>query len=474
MKARLIPSALIMSLFLGVSVMAEQPSQDEHQKKLEELKKSTDLANALAAAAEAKKKQLEAEKQLADVAKRPTSEQAEAAEQIAKAKTAKDLADADKAEADARKAASDAELAAFKAALGAVPDSGISGTVTTAEKAGELEAALLAMKAVKAAAQKVAARVPGGAGSAVVVMTPGETPTFQNLMAYDAQVAIIHSVLDDAKAAGTKFTGALEAVPVLGAAGVALESVTKLLSFFRSDINVKGIDVSIDDRAGVQEVANALAVRKLNVTLPTVYNPAALQAKAAFVIADAATLSSKRNELAPFIRAAAAKADELTKSLATAGESKPIVEKSLADVTALLASLKSASALVDAWFTGLSAADAKGVTAVVNVTREKVVAEALQKGALLLLVKVEKAGGAIVTKKNLWTFFGEMPIHHMGGAALSFTAIGGSDGLVKAAGVVPIHGGFVKAGNVAALLNGDEEQRINGEEEQKTAPQQEE
>jgi hypothetical protein len=335
-----------------------------------------------------------------------------------------------------------------------------TGTVTTGDKSGDLEAALLAMKAVKAAASQVASRVPGRAETAVLVMTPAEAPTFHNLMAYDALLAVVKATLDSAIEAGRAFTGerAAPAVKSLEAAGVALESVNKLLSLFRTDIAIQGIEVSLDDRVGVQEVANALVVKKYKVTLPTVYNRAALQTKAQFVIADAIELSQKRAILAPLIIAVGARADELAASLAseTNAEKKRTMEQSRAEATALLSSLKSASALVDGWYTALSAVDGKGVAAVVNVTREKAIADALQGGALLLLVKVEKAGGALMTKKNLWTFFGEMPIYHMGGAAVSFTAIGGADGLVKAAGVVPIHGGFVKAGKVAAQLAADE------------------
>jgi hypothetical protein len=437
--------------------MADQTPAEEHQKKLDAAKRETELATAAAAAAEAKKKEIDAKKALAAAERTPSPEETRSVEQSTRAKSAKEVADAEKAEADARKAASEADLAAVKAAIGDVPSSGITGTVTPGEKAGDIEAALLAMKAVRSAAAKVAMKIPGQADTHVVMMTPSEMPTFQNLMAYDAQLAIINATLDAAiKAGGDLFGpgGDEEAVPALGAAGLALDGVSKLLSFFRSDITIKGVELTIDDRVGLQEVANALAAKQFRVTVPAIYNRGGMTSKAAFVIMDGTALSTKRAQLAPLIVAATRKVEELTTSLAaaTTAPAKTAIEKSLIDMTALLTSLKNASTMVDGWYTGLSATDAKGVAAVVNVAKEKAIADSLGQGALLLLVKVEKAGGAFVTKKNLWTFFGTMPIYHMGGAALSFTLVGGSDGAVKAAGVFPIHGGFIKAGGVAAEL----------------------
>ena len=435
--------------------MADQTGTQDSQKKLDDLKRTTELANAEAAAAEAKKKQLDAQKALDDATKTPTAEQVAAAEQSAKAKSAKEVADAEKAAADARKAASEADLAAVKAAIGEVPSSGITGAVTAGEKAGDLEAALLAMKAVRLAGVEVARRIGVTKETPIIIMTPAETPTFQNVMAYNAQIAIIKATLDDAIKAGTALSkDTTEAVPLIGAAGLALDGISKLLSFFRTDVSLKGIDVTIEDRVGLQEVANALTKAGFKVTAPMIYNFSALTSNAAFVIKDGTELSAKRALLAPLVASASRKVDELTNSLAAATDPtiKAQIAKALAEVTALFTSLKNASALVDAWYTGLSAPDGKGVAAVVNVAKEKAIADTLQAGGLLLLIKVEKAGGAFMTKKNLWTFFGEMPIYHMGGAAISFTAVTGADGLVKAAGVVPIHGGFIKAGGVAAAL----------------------
>ena len=58
-----------------------------------------------------------------------------------------------------------------------------------------------------------------------------------------------------------------------------------------------------------------------------------------------------------------------------------------------------------------------------------------------------------MSKKNLWTALGGMPLFHMGGAAVSYRLLNGTDGTVAAAGVVPVHGGYVKAGKLVEHLN---------------------
>ena len=50
-----------------------------------------------------------------------------------------------------------------------------------------------------------------------------------------------------------------------------------------------------------------------------------------------------------------------------------------------------------------------------------------------------------------------MPFYHMGGVVVSFVLLNGADGSVEKSGVVPIHGGFVKADKVETHLN-----KLNG------------
>ena len=439
---------------------APQQQPADAKKEVDQAKADKERFDALKAAVDAEKQLLDARKALDAAKKTPTAAEAATAEQVAQAKTAKEIADAQKALADAQKALSDSQLAAFKSALGEVPDSGIKGTVTAGNNSGEIEAALLAMKAVREAAQSIGARIQKTIKppASVLIMANSETPTFQNLMAYRAEVAIIDKVLDDAaataKGVSTEGPG-LEAVPLLGAAGIALDATSKLLSFFKTDYTINPVTVALEDRVALDELANHLAGLGFLVKAPAIYDGAAVNSAAQFFLDDATRLSGKRAALQPAIAAAANRIAELTKAIAAPNlpaETKATLERALATQTALSTTLKNAAGLVDSWYTKLAATDSKGTANIVHVTREKSIADALAKDAYLLLVKVQAKGGNLLTKKNLWTLFGGMPLYHMGGVAVSFTLIEGQTSLVKASGVAPVYGGFVKAGEMSTVL----------------------
>jgi hypothetical protein len=105
----------------------------------------------------------------------------------------------------------------------------------------------------------------------------------------------------------------------------------------------------------------------------------------------------------------------------------------------------------DGWFGKISALDDKGTVPLVTVIRERSISDQLT-NATLLIVKIQKAGGGYLIKKNMWTLFGGMPLYHMGGMTATYTLLDGKDGHMLAAGTVPIHGGFVKAGDLRNYL----------------------
>jgi hypothetical protein len=445
-----------VTLATGARAMPQEPAATagQLQEQIDAIKKQTDLL-------EAQKKLLEAQKALTDAQKPSTN-----AEEIATAKAAREMADAQKALLDSKKAQSEAELAAFKASLGEVPSSGISGAVDAKENAGELEAALLAMKAIEEIAGTISGRVRKLAadGSRIVVVAAAEVPSFSSLIAYDTEVAVVREVLKGAIAAAapkTEAPGAKpEAVPLLGAAGVALDATSKLLSFFKSDFVVKGVTLELPDSVALNAVADELARpaqagngTAFEVRVPTIYDPAMLASAADFFIKDIGELSKLRGEAQTLVTQGSAQLADLKKAFDAASDTttKAAFEQQLALKTKLVSGLQSAIALMDAWYTKLGTPDSKGVSALVTVAREKAIAGSIGEG-LLLVVKVQKAGGGVMTKKNLWTFFGGMPLYHMGGAAVTFTLIDGKTGVVKASGVIPVHGGFVKAGDLRKVL----------------------
>ena len=114
---------------------------------------------------------------------------------VAAANAATAVAQAEKAAAEARKAQAEAELAAFKAQAGEAPASGYKGDVALRDKAGTMEAALLAARATEIAAKEIAeavagavagVKVDGGRAPGILLFGAGEVPTFQAPVSFRA------------------------------------------------------------------------------------------------------------------------------------------------------------------------------------------------------------------------------------------------------------------------------------------------
>jgi hypothetical protein len=458
--------ACIAVLFTGTASMAQDAG--ELQKQIEELKKKKELLDA-------EKQLLDAQKALADAQKSPSAY----ANEVAAAQAAKELADAQKALADAKKALSDAELSAFKAALGEVPSSGITGAVDLkGDQAGKLEATLLAMTAVSKAGYTIAWRISQILETGkIAVLSASDALGFSNMILYDAEREVVRAALDNAiKAVPPPPGPELEALvaPPLAVAGYALDAAGKLLSFFKSDYSVQGFMLTVEDAAAIDATAGELAAlrvaqasptgsgtptaskasasAKYSVTTPMTYDPKPLENSAKFFVDDIIGLSKLAEEVKKRLDH---QNNEIQKRSTAPPKETPAGKKEreaqLAKHNQAAGALKASLTLLDNWYTRLSAPDSKGVAALVHVAREKSIAQQAKEGHLLLL-KVQTAGGASLTKKNLWTALGGMPMYHMGGAAVSYRLLNGKDGTVVAAGVVPVHGGFVKAGKLAGQL----------------------
>jgi hypothetical protein len=123
-----------------------------------------------------------------------------ATDQLAAANAAKELANAQKAAADAQKAQAEAQLAALKATIGEVSDSGLTGAVSAGAGTGDIEATLLAARAVRRAATTIDAKIRAivPTGRTIAIMAVSEVPSFQNVIAYRSQREIVTLALDNA------------------------------------------------------------------------------------------------------------------------------------------------------------------------------------------------------------------------------------------------------------------------------------
>ena len=419
-------------------------------------------------ALDAKKLLIEAQK-LLDAAQAPVDPTKKSIDdKVAAANAAKALADAEKASADSKKAQADASLAALKAQIGDIPDSGFKGDVTLKDKAGVIEAALLSAKAVNVVSRKITEMITPERINAktVLLLSASEIPNFQSLLSLRAQIQIVNGALNQSSALSDQADKAdsgkkdiqTESVPIVAAAGLALDALNKAIGFFRTDYTVGGIDVTAEDSMLVNSLPSSLIARSPSVIvkLPALYNAQAVSSTfekgiglqlAGLTLLKTGLQSrvSHHEEVSAAHTEAAGKESDPEKKADVLKKANR--HKVAADV------LKAVINAYDAFYAKLVTADDKGVVALTNVIREEVLADALKEGALLLLVKVHKSGGAYYTKKSMWTFFGGMPFFNMGGVVGSFVLIDGTDGKVLASGVVPIHGGFVKANDLEEEVN---------------------
>jgi hypothetical protein len=421
----------------------------------EELQKQIEIIDKQKELAKAQKERIDAENALAAAQR---ADAAQLSEPVATANAARQLA-------EARKAQSDAEAAALKAAIGEVPSTSLSGAVTAGTSTGDIEATLLAAKAVGDAAATIAGvlreRVP--AGATIVAMAVSEIPAFQNHIAYQTQLGIVKLALEKATsaprgAAKEEAVAEAAALPLAGA-GLVLDAANKLLSFFRSEYSVAGVSVEASDLIAVTAVAGRLAETKdgktYKVIAPAIFNGKAVADAGAFLVADITGLAALREVADSGARKHDAEADARTK--AAAAEQDPARKREMQDEAVhskgRADALRAAMAIFDTWFAKLSTPDDKGVVGLVTIAKEKAIVDQLAGGGQLLAIKVVKAGGSYLTKRNLWTLLGGMPLYHMGGASVAFALLDGTTGRVTASGVVPVYGGFVKAGKLKAALS---------------------
>jgi len=434
-------------LSCGVTVM----SNGQETKTLDEWKKEKDTAEAQAAALEARRKLVEARTALASAEAAATRQGGrQLQEQIAAAKAAKEVA-------EARKAASEAELAAFKASLGEVPASGHSGTVDLKADAGKVEAALLAAKAVGTAAQKIRTTIGPPANpkaSVVTIYSAALLPRFDLWATFRVQTGLAQKAFENAQAMTDTLEGrGLEMVPLPAAAGLTLEAINNLLGFFRTDYTIGGIELTLDDALLVDAVAGALRAQGWTVRIPGRYDTG-MVAAAQDILDTLSTLSqsnargrearAQHEKTAADMTEAAARATDAAKKTQLEEEGKRHKEAA--------AAWQGAMALYEAFYGTLATAGDKGLAPLTALVRERSVTRALEAGGKLLVVQLHNSGGAYYTKKNLWSLFGGMPLYHMGGTVAAFALFDGVSGEVGAAGIIPVHGGFVRAGKLEAEM----------------------
>lgn len=474
-----------------------QNTPSDLQTRLEELKKQKDLLDAEKLRLESEKAKIEAEKALLSAKQTDDPDVTATQKQASAAKAQKDVLDAQKslldaqralekaqepvdkrlddlrnqkALADAKRDLATSETDALKAQLfGTVTAGNFTGSVDMKEKVGIAEANLLASQAIRTAGARIAARVrasisadpssvipkedhsanpatpadtPPGSVHPLFLFSVKDFPNFQRLISFRFRKELVRQAFQSAGI--TIETEALEEVAAPAVISAGLDAFSKILGFFKSDFTVGGIEVKADDSQLLFAVAGYLRAG-FDLHVPTVYSPAAQTAAVSRLAEELTALVFLRAKAESEARTTSSEIDKLEK-----GNDEE--KKRATMLKAQLEQLKGVLALHDSFVSSLAIPDSNGNLPIAALAQEFAIDDSLQK-SMALLVKLENAAGGYFVKKNLLTGLGAMPLYHMGGSTASYILLAGNNGQVLDSGVVPIHGGFVKAGRVAGELS---------------------
>ena len=378
-------------------------------------------------------KQAQADKALAEAKKAVhDAEKAriESQKAAAAAKLVDPVADATK-DAEAQKKLSDAEQAAIVAKyIGTVTAGTYTGKVDMKDKAGEIEASLLAMKARREAAEKIAADLKDelATASRIYVFDAAKPPSFDRLMNYRFRRQLIEAAFQAAltekpEPPDPSDTPDLDGKPVLGAGltlgtiSAGLGAVSSILGYFKTNTTVGGADVKLENALALQLLAGTLARQSSReVHVPSLYTPKANEEALAALTAELDALVASRSEAAAALEA-----------LGDGAEKKPEGQR-----------LQSAIDLYDTFLTHLTTTDANGTAPIVAIATQQAMWEGMG-GGLVVLVRTEGSGGGYMTKEGIGTGIVGEPLTYMGGAALSYIVFKGLSGEVLAADVAPVY-----------------------------------
>jgi hypothetical protein len=313
------------------------------------------------------------------------------------------------ATAEAAKIAAEAALA--KAPVAALGLPSYEGTTTLGQGAGAIEALLLATDALHAAAAGIAAAIaearwPAGEAFAgdFVVLAGDERLDLSELAAMRAEIRGLEAAFEPVRPRGAE--GEYHELTAAALAG-PIAAIGAIGGLLRSDTSLAPVDhsASLTHRVLATAVAGKLAGRTI---LPAEITGAGVDPSPA-IVEQIVRLGRARGEAAAWVKA-------LPEDRAADGER-----------------MRAAIARCDAFLTRVTMPDATGSVPAVRAARLEQLAEA---GALVLRLHVEKAGGTLITRKNLWTFFGADPVRVSGALVVSYRLVDPADGRVILADVL--------------------------------------
>ncbi len=274
----------------------------------------------------------------------------------------------------------------------------LEGSTKADDKAGGMETATLAYASAEAVAAEVAKRLKGMSGvERVVVHSEADAGAVRQYGLFLAQAGLLKqgyaSVKETAEAARV---GPESLEPVTA----QLKSLIDLVALFRSDIELKGRDVTIDPDALVAALGKQLANSSIALYHPKLYPGVGADVTQSPAFKTLSDLEESRRSAELAVRQAAGQ--------------KILPEAAQAELKARLERLVNVhDALVTQLTKAEPAAGPAPLAALLQV-------DALRKEhTYVLVLKPVAAGGTVRVTRNLWTFFGAPRVAYSGAAIVS-------------------------------------------------------
>lgn len=296
----------------------------------------------------------------------------------------------------------------------------LEGSTKVDDKAGGMETTTLAYASAEAVAAEVARRLKTmKAVERVVVHSEADASGLRQYGLFLAQAGLLKqgyaSVQETAE--GTK-VGAESLEPVTA----QLKSLIDLVALFRSDVELKGRDATIDQDALVSALGKQLAGSSIALYHPKLYPgvPADVTQSPAFQ-----TLSDLEESRRSAEKAVRKAADQKSLAEAVQAEVKARLERLVNIHEALVAQLTKAE----------PAAAPAPLAALLQVDRLH------SEHTYVLVLKAVAAGGTVRVTRNLWTFFAAPRVAYSGAAIVNMMLFD-RDGKLVLSDVLYQHSGF--------------------------------
>jgi len=277
-----------------------------------------------------------------------------------------------------------------------------------------IEAQILAYRMLDSAAATIANTVAPKTGASIVIHNSADLAAVGAYRAFSGQMEVLAK--DYAAVAPAPAPAPAAIVGAIIGVTAAVKTVIDLVSLFRTDRKIQGVDVEITDLALVSEVAGKLAEKKKKVYVTELY-PIEIESE------HGATVQSHLDRVRDAAGAAKLRVDGLD-----AGADKD-------KASARLAELDRIRAAFDDLLTRVAAEGSGPVLA--TLLRGAAVETFLKNGNVLYL-KALKAGGTNETKKNI--FGRDKDVKHSGGVIVNYILFD-TDGSVLLSSTVAAYSG---------------------------------